>query len=332
MILVTGSTGLVGTHLLVALTQEHDVIRAIYRSKNTLQRVEEVFSFYFDDIQPYYSKIEWVQADITDTTTLDKVFEGITHVYHAAALVSFNPKDYKLMRKINIEGTANIVNFSIDAKVKKLCYVSSIAAVAKNAKQELITEDGDWTVEANNYGYAITKYGAEMEVWRGTQEGLDAVIVNPGIILGSGCWNTSSGKIFTNIKKGLRFYTEGVTGYIGVKDVVKSMVQLMESTIKNERYILVSENKSLKSILFQIADAMGKKRPTIKVSKTMSEIAWRLLSIVKLVGVQPTLTKQTAKSIHNQYYFSSKKIKEAIGIHLQPIDSVIQEVCKNYRN
>ncbi len=332
MILVTGSTGLVGTHLLAALTQEHNVIRAIYRSKNTLQRVEEVFSFYFDDIQPYYSKIEWIQADITDTTTLDKVFEGVTHVYHAAALVSFNPKDYKLMRKINIEGTANIVNFSIDAKVKRLCYVSSIAAVAKNAKQELITEDGDWTVEANNYGYAITKYGAEMEVWRGTQEGLDAVIVNPGIILGSGCWDTSSGKVFTNVKKGLRFYTEGVTGYIDVKDVVKSMVQLMNSTIKNERYILVSENKSLKSILFQIADVMGKKRPTIKVSKTMSEIAWRLLSVVKLVGVQPTLTKQTAKSIHNQYYFSSEKIKEAIGINFQPIDSVIEEVCKNYRN
>lgn len=332
MILVTGSTGLVGTHLLASLTQKNDAIRAIYRSEKTLDRVKEVFSYYFDDIHPYYSKIEWLKADINDITTLNKVFEGVTYVYHAAALVSFNPKDYKLMRQINIKGTSNIVNYCIEAKVKKLCYVSSIAAVAKNSKQELINESGDWMVENNNYGYAITKYGAEMEVWRGTQEGLDAVIVNPGIILGSGCWDTSSGKIFTNVKKGLRFYTEGITGYIGVKDVVSSMIQLMDSKIINERFILVSENKSLKDILFQIADELGKKRPIFKVSKTLSEIAWRVLSVGKLFGLQPTLTKQTAKSIHNQYYFSNKKIKDALGIKFVPINDVIKEVSGDLKN
>jgi nucleoside-diphosphate-sugar epimerase len=331
MILVTGGTGLVGTHLLASLTQKHDVIRATYRSKNTLKLVEEVFTFYFDDIQQYYSKIEWIEADITDVTSLEKVFQGVEFVYHVAALVSFNPKDYHTMRKINIDGTANIVNFSIEANVKKICFVSSIAAIDKVAKNGLIDETGDWTVEGNNYGYAITKYGAEMEVWRGTQEGLDAVIVNPGIILGSGCWNTSSGQIFTNVSKGLKFYTEGITGYVGVKDVVKSMTQLMESTIKNERFIFVSENKSMKTILFKVADELGKKRPTIKVSKVLSEIVWRVLSIVKLVGVQPTLTKQTAKSIHNKFYFSNTKVKKAIGIEFESIDEIISEACKNLR-
>jgi len=332
MILVTGGTGLVGAHLLASLVQKHDKIRAIKRKNSNLDAVKEVFSFYFDDVASQFSKIEWIVADITDVTTLDLIFKEITHVYHVAALVSFDKKDYHNMRKINIEGTANIVNFSITNKVKKLCFVSSIAAIDKTPKNGLIDETGDWAVEANNYGYAITKYGAEMEVWRGTQEGLDAVIVNPGIILGSGCWTTSSGKIIGKVAKGLPFYTEGVTGYVGVKDVVKSMVDLMESSIKNERYISVAENRSLKDVLFKIADALGKKRPSIKVTTLLAEIAWRILYIpAKLTGKEPVLTKQTAKSIHNKYYFSNEKIKQAIGLEFEPIDKVIKELCDNYK-
>jgi dihydroflavonol-4-reductase len=331
MILVTGGTGLVGTHLLASLTQKHQKIRAIYRKSSNIEAVKQVFSYYFKDVSTQFLKIQWVEADIRDVTSLENIFQDVDYVYHVAALVSFNPKDYHAMRKINIEGTANVVNFSIAENVKKICFVSSIAAIDKAPKNCVIDEIGDWTVEGNNYGYAISKYGAEMEVWRGTQEGLDAVIVNPGIILGSGCWNTSSGKIFTNVSKGLKFYTEGVTGYVGVKDVVKSMTQLMNSDIKNERFILVSENKSLKDILFKVADELGKKRPTIKVTKLLSEIAWRILSVAKLIGIQPTLTKQTASSIHNKFYFSNAKIKEAVGIEFEPIDEVIKEACDNFK-
>lgn len=332
MILITGGTGLVGTHLLASLVQNHDKIRAIHRKSSNLDAVKEVFTFYFDDVTSQFSKIEWIEADITDTTSLENAFEDVTYVYHVAALVSFNPKEYHSMRTINIDGTANIVNFSITQKVKKLCFVSSIAAIDKTHKNGLIDETGDWTVEANNYGYAITKYGAEMEVWRGTQEGLDAVIVNPGIILGSGCWNTSSGKIFNEVDKGLKFYTEGVTGYVSVKDVVKSMVNLMESNVVNERYILVAENWSLKDILFHIADVFGKKKPKIKVTTLLAQITWRLLYIPsKLFGTEAKLTKQTAKSIHNKYHFSNEKIKKAIGIEFEPIDEVIEEVCGNFK-
>ena len=332
MILVTGGTGLVGTHLLASLVQKHDKIRAIKRKNSNLDAVKEVFSFYFDDVDSQFSKIDWIVADITDVTSLEKAFEGITYIYHVAALVSFDKKDYHNMRKINIGGTSNIVNFSIANNIKKLCFVSSIAAIDKTSKNGKIDETGDWTVEANNYGYAITKHGAEMEVWRGTQEGLDAVIVNPGIILGSGCWTTSSGKIIGKVAKGLPFYTEGVTGYVGVKDVVKSMIKLMESNIKNERYILVAENRSLKDILFRIADALDKKRPSIKVTTLLAQIAWRVLYIPsKITGKEPVLTKQTAKSIHNKYYFLNEKIKQAIGIKFEPIDKVIKEVCANYK-
>ena len=331
MILVTGGTGLVGAHLLVSLTQQHNKIRAMRRKSSNLDAVKNVFSYYYDDIAPFYDKIEWVEGDIIDVNSLEKAFKEITHVYHVAAIVSFNPKDYWKMRKTNIEGTANVVNFSLTHNVKKLCFVSSIAAVDKTAKNGFIDETGDWNVETNNYGYAITKHGAETEVWRGTQEGLDAVIVNPGVILGSGSWGTSSGQIFSKVHDGLKFYTEGTTGYVGVKDVVKSMVLLMESEIKNERYILVAENLRLKDVLFKIAEVFGKKRPSIKVTKTLSEIAWRVLSIVKVFRIQPRLTKQTASSIHNQYYFSNEKIKKAIGIEFEPMSKTIQESCKDYK-
>lgn len=186
MILVTGGTGLVGAHLLAALSKEHNTIRATHRGNSNLDAVKKVFSYYFDDITPYFSKIEWVEANIIDTTSLEPAFVNVEYVYHCAAMISMNPKAYRAMRKANIDGTANVVNFSIAQNVKKFCYVSSIAAVGRPMNGGLIDESCEWNIETSNYGYAITKYGAEMEVWRGTQEGLDAVIVNPGIILGAG--------------------------------------------------------------------------------------------------------------------------------------------------
>jgi len=166
MILVTGGTGLVGAHLLYYLLLENDKVKAIHRKNSDLQAVKKVFSYYTKDFEAVFQKIEWVEADITDVYLLEKAFENITKVYHAAALVSFNPKDYKTMRKVNIEGTSNIVNLCIDKKVKKLCFVSSIATIDKTIKNNNIDEECEWNTETNNYGYAITKYGAEMEVWR----------------------------------------------------------------------------------------------------------------------------------------------------------------------
>ena len=333
MILVTGGTGLVGAHLLVQLTQNNDKIRAIHRKNSNLKSVEKVFSYYFDDILPFYSKIEWVEADITDTPSLESVFIGITHVYHSAAMVSFHPNKYREMRKINIEGTANIVNFSIAAGVKKFCHVSSIAAVGKPINNQIIDESTEWAVETSNYGYAITKYGAEMEVWRGSQEGLDVVIVNPGIILGEGFWNAGSGQFFSKVKKGMLFYTEGITGYVDVQDVVKSMIALMENSVKNERYILISENRSFKSIFSEIAVVFGVKTPSIKVTKLMSSIGWRVATLISgLTGKEPILTKHSAISIHNKHTISNTKIKNEIGIQFNSINETIARVCKSFNN
>ncbi len=331
MILVTGGTGLVGAHLLYQLSLENDTIRAIFRKNSNLEAVKIVFSYFSEDFENLFKKIEWVEADITDVVALDKAFKNITEVYHSAALVSFNPKDYHKMRKINIEGTANIVNFSIENAIKKLCFVSSIAAVGKSLNTDFITETNEWDIEKSNYGYAISKYGAEIEVWRASQEGVPVVIVNPGVILGAGFWNTGSGKIFSKIYNGFNLYTKGITGYVSVNDVVKAMVLLMKSEVKNERFILVAENKSYQEIFNEIALKFNKKKPTRKVTTLMSEIGWRLEKVKSfLTNKPPLLTKHSSKSIHQKRYFSSEKIEKTLDFKFEPVSKSIHSICKLY--
>ncbi|MFD1292955.1 SDR family oxidoreductase [Lutibacter holmesii] len=333
MILVTGGTGLVGAHLLYHLSLENETIKAIHRSTSNLEAVKNVFSYYTEAYEQLFQKIEWIEADITDVFALELAFKNVTKVYHCAALISFHEKDYRAMRKINIDGTANIVNFCIEKNVSKLCFVSSIAAVGKALPDTLINEDAEWDIEKSNYGYAITKYGAEMEVWRASQEGIPVVIVNPGVILGPGFWNSGSGQLFKNIFNGFKFYTEGVTGYVAVNDVVKAMLQLMNSTIKNERFILVAENKSFKNVFDVIAENFDKKPPTIKVSKFMSAIGWRFEKVKYwFTRKRPLLSKQSAESMHAQRFYSSEKLEKALNFKFEPIAKTIALVCTAYKN
>ncbi|QTD36540.1 SDR family oxidoreductase [Polaribacter batillariae] len=330
MILVTGGTGLVGAHLLYHLVKSDEKIRAIYRSKEKIDAVKKVFSYYSNDAT-LIAKIEWFKADITEVPTMIPAFVGVKKVYHCAAFISFNPKDYREMRKVNIHGTAIIVNLSIDAKVDKLCFVGSIASVGDAVNGGLITEENEWNKEADNSGYSITKFGAEMEVWRASQENVKVAIVNPGVILGSGFWDTGSGKLFTQIYNGFKYYTEGVTGFVGVQDVVKAMILYMNSNVKNERFILVSENKSFKEIFFLIADAFGKKRPSKKVKPWQTVIFWRFSAFVsKITGVAPLLSKYSARSAHSVSKYSSEKFKKTFNFQFEKIENVIINVSKNY--
>ena len=331
MILVTGGTGLVGAHLLYQLSLTEDKIRAIHRKNSNLKAVEHVFSYYTKDYQNQFQKIEWIEGDITDVPSLKKAFIGITKVYHCAAIVSFDKKDYQQMRKVNIEGTANMVNFALANNVVKFCHVSSIATMEKSVDNKLIDETNEWNTETNNYGYAITKYGAEMEVWRATQEGLDVVIVNPGVILGAGFWQNGPGELFTKFYHEFKFYTEGTTGFVAVKDVVKAMLHLMKSNITNERFILVSQNYSFKDVFFKMADAFSKKRPSILVGKTLSTIAWRLESIKSFItGKSPMITKHSASASLSTYRYTSAKIKKAIDFKFESLDDTIKDVCQDF--
>lgn len=323
-ILVTGSTGLVGSHLLMLLTEQYSKVTAIYRDEARIAKVKHVFSYY--DKQDLYEKINWVKADILDIPALELVFHGIDQVYHCAAKVSFTESDAAMMRKVNIEGTANVVNMSLSKGVKKLCYVSSIATLDKNPKSDLITEENEWNPENNNYDYAITKYGGEMEVWRASQEGLPVIIVNPGVIIGPGFWKENTGRFFSNAAMNYPFYTEGMTGFTGVNDVARAMLKLMESEVKNQQYIVVAENKTYREVLTAIAKSINAKVPHIEVNTFLAGLAWRFAKIGSLfTGKKPLITKQTAKSSLSITRYSSGKIQETLHFSFTSIGKVITE-------
>jgi nucleoside-diphosphate-sugar epimerase len=333
MILVTGGTGLVGSHLLYRLVCKGETIRAIYRREKTLKRVEHVFSYFTDNAESLFKTIEWVKADINDIPRLQIAFKGVTHVYHCAAFVSFEPDKYHQLRKINIEGTANIVNLSVSHAVKKLCYVSSIAAIGHSEiPEKLINEETAWNPEADNNVYAITKYGAELEVWRSSQEGIDVVVVNPGIILGAGYWNGGgSGNLFKKVHDGMRYYVKGVVGYVDVFDVVDVMTQLMNSNIKNQKFILVSENLSFKTFQNKVAKALKVEPPKREAKPWLLNLAWRIDWLRhKLIGARRSISKQTAKSVVSISKYDNSKLKNTLNFEFKSIDTSVKEISELY--
>ncbi|REG90775.1 NAD-dependent epimerase/dehydratase family protein [Flavobacterium aquicola] len=326
MVLVTGGTGLVGAHLLIHLTEKGEQVRAIYRNLDNIQKTKSLFSLYKK--ASLFELIEWTQADILDIPSLENAFQGIDKVYHCAAMISFDPKDENLVRKTNIEGTANIVNFCLNYNIQKLCHVSSIAALGDLAAHEsIITEETEWNPEKLHSDYAISKYGAEMEIWRGQQEGLKVVIVNPGVIIGPGFWNQGSGEIFAKVKKGLPFYTKGSTGFTAVIDVVNILYQLMESDIHGERYTLISQNILFQDFLFAVADALKVRRPkyhaTPLIINSLSNLEWITSN---LFGKKRQLSKATARSSYSTDLYSNEKTKNALNFTFTDVYDYIKEI------
>ncbi|MGG7036578.1 MAG: NAD-dependent epimerase/dehydratase family protein [Flavobacterium sp.] len=326
MILVTGGTGLVGAHLLLHLTENEGHIRSIYRTPDSIEKTKSLFRLY--QKENFFSKIEWIQGDVTDIPSLENAFENIDYVYHCAGLISYDPNDEYLLRKTNIEGTANIVNFCIDYNVKKLCHVSSIAALGDLAPHEKqITEETEWNPEASHSDYAISKYGAEMEVWRGQQEGLNVIIVNPGVIFGAGFWNQGSGLFFSKVKNGFSFYTNGKAGFVSVTDVAKIMIRLMNSKSAGERFTLIAENSGFKDVIFNIAKKLNVKKPPIEARPWMLGIAWRLDWLKSAVfRSSRELSKNSSRSLLNQDIYSNRKIKDELNYEFQNVASVIDEI------
>ncbi|WP_026914073.1 NAD-dependent epimerase/dehydratase family protein [Christiangramia portivictoriae] len=334
MILVTGGTGLVGAHLLYELLRNGQKVRAIHRSNSDLKKVLQVFSFYTEakEAKQLFYQIEWKVADLNNIPELTEAFEGVTQVYHSAALVSFDPAQEQELRKVNIEGTANIVNLCISANIEKLCFVSSIAALGNMTNADKIDETGKWNPEGKHNDYAISKYGAEIEVWRGTQEGVNAIIVNPGVIIGPGFWNSGSGKIFKKVDSGLSYYVPKITGFVGVQDVVKSMMLLMTSEKVNEQYILVSENISFKTVFDWTAEAFKKPKPSRKLQKWMIALGWFFQKTGSLFGFERSLTYQSIKSLHEETFYDNSKITKEMNYKFEPMEKVVKRTAGYYRN
>ena len=328
MVLVTGGTGLVGAHLLLHLVENGESVRAIYRKVETIQKTKSLFLLYKKEV--LFEKIDWIQADITDVPSLEIAFENVEYVYHCAALISFDPKNEDLIRKTNIEGTANIVNFCIVKNVKKLCFVSSIAALGDLKENEkIITEETEWNPEKPHCDYAISKYGAEMEIWRGQQEGLNSVIVNPGVILGPRIWEQGSGILFKKIQSGLPFYTKGTMGFIAATDVVKVMIQLMKSEVTSQRFTLITQNILFQDLFNSIADAMKVKRPSIYISPILLSFLWRIDWFISAVfGTKRNLDRATAIASYSKNLYSNEKIISTLETEFLDIYQYIKEISK----
>ncbi len=329
MILVTGGTGLVGSHLLLELTGKHNLVRAIHRPESNLRQVYDIFSLYLENPEERYNRIEWVAGDITDIDSIFEVLNDIEYVYHTAADVSFIPGERIRLMDNNVGGTANVVNACLEKNIKKLCFVSSTSALGDSPKEENITEDILWTYSKERSLYSISKFNSEMEVWRGIAEGLNAVIVNPSIIIGPGDWNRSSSYLFTAVWRGMKFYTKGITGYVDIRDVIQAMTLLMEGDFQGERYTVSAENLSFQAVLSMMASCLGKKPPGIHATPFLTSLGWRadwLLS--KISGKKRMITRDTAISARRKARFSNQKISEATGMKFKPVQKSIEETAK----
>lgn len=317
-ILVTGGAGLVGNELLHQLLQQGYSVTAIHNST---------------PIRIVHPNLKTVQCNILDVTKLYEVMQGITCVHHCAAIVSFEAKEKYRLLKINIEGTANVVNACLDAGVKKIIHVSSVSALGRIREGQLINEEMNWTEETSNSIYGKSKYLGEMEVWRGTGEGLQAVSVCPSLILGGDNWNDGSSAVFKSAWNEFKWYTEGGGGFVDVRDVAKIMILLMNSEITNERFIVSAENLSYRHVFNSIAKCFNKKPPYKKVTPFMTEIVWRLEALkAALTGKKSLLTKETAQTALTTVRFDNSKILKALpSFQFIPIAETIEYTCNSLK-
>lgn len=331
MIFVTGGTGLIGSHLLYELLLKGETVRALKRPKSNIDQVKKVFSYYTEKADELFSKIIWVEGDVLDIPSLELAMENCEQVYHCAALVSFDKKEMALMKKINVEGTANMVNVAAHLGIKKFCFVSSVAAIGRKKHSTEVFEHLKWDNDPKSSAYSLSKQNAEREVWRATAEGLNSIIVNPSIVIGPGEWDKSSTRMIDQSWKGINWYTEGITGFVDVRDVVNVMIKLMESEIKNERFIISAEDLSFKKFFELSHQELGKKAPTKKAGKYLLEAIWRIEKLKsKLFGSNPKITRESARAAYQEWYFSNEKIKSQLHIEFIPVAQSIKDTCRIY--
>lgn len=321
-ILVTGGTGFLGSYIIKELIEKGYNVRAIRRGHKLPSWIDTSIT----------DKVEWIEADILDVVSLEEAMEGVEKVIHSAAIVSFHNKDKEKMNQVNVDGTANVVNIALEKNVKRLIHISSVAALGRTAGGGHVNEEKKWEESKVNTHYARSKYKAELEVWRGIAEGLEAVILNPSTILGYGDWHSSSCTIFKNIYEEFKWYAPGINGFVDVEDVARAAVLLLESDITEQRYIVNSENWPFKKLMDSIAENFNKTKPKKESSPSLIAIAWRLEKIKSIfTGKKPLLTKESARVALSKTYFENDKILAALpGFSFTPLEESIKKACKKY--
>ena len=327
MILVTGATGLVGAHLCLTLLKQNQKVVALYRREKKRAALKDFF-ISRNEIT-LFEKIQWREADLCDLPALTKAFEDITQVYHCAAYISMAYYKRNQLQEVNQQGTAYIANLSIENKIKKLVYVSSIAALGSQTTKNIITEDTPWNPAVEKTPYAYSKYGAELEIWRASQEGVPVAIVNPGVILGDSMPRNPIDQLIHQIEKGLSFYPTGKTGYVAVEDVVEVMVKLMSSSIENQRFILVAENWSYQKFTQYVAKKMNKKIPSKVLHPIYLKTAWFFESLASALGLRKKfLSKALIKSLSDQNEIDGSRIEKNINFSYRKIGPYLDSIFK----
>lgn len=278
------------------------------------------------------NKVEWVEGDILDIISLEDAMQGIDTFIHSAAVVSFGAADRKKMYKVNIEGTANVVNVALETGIKKLIYISSVAALGRKKDSSVVDESAKWEDNSSNTHYSITKQKAEIEVWRGFAEGLEGVVLNPATILGYGNWNDGSSAMFKSAYNEFGWYTNGINGFTDVEDVAKATVELMKTEITEERFIVCNDNWSFKKLFDTMADGFGKKKPRREATPFLGAIAWRIEKLKSFfTGEKPLVTKESAKIANTETIFDGSKLLKALpGFTYTPLETSISNACKKY--
>lgn len=326
---VTGGTGLVGSHLLFELTSNDEPIKALYRSEARQHLVRAIFKHYdLKNWESRFHKIEWVKGDILDITEMNTLITQGMKVYHCAAMVSFDDKFFNQMMHVNRDGTENIVNACLANNAKKLCYVSSTAAIGGEG-EKVISEDTKWKNTPSTTGYSISKYCAEREVWRGTEEGLNAVIINPCVVFGAGSWNESSLTIFDTLKKGQSYYPPGSNATVDARDVANAMSLLMESDIQSERFLCIGSNQSFKDLMTEIAQQLGVKTPSKEAKRWQVNLARRILGVISFfTRKRPRINNDTVGNLFGVKYYEVGKIKNAIDINFRPLSEQVKNAIE----
>lgn len=332
MDLVTGGTGIVGAHVLLELTMAGKPVRALVRPNSDRKILTHIFKHYQPEkFTGLLGGVNWIEGDLNSPGSLENAMEGVTNVYHAAAMVSFDPRDADTMQKVNVEGTANVVNAGLEKGVKRLCFVSSIAAIGEAPGHIDRDETLPWTADGYTSAYALSKYDAELEIFRGIAEGLDAVIVNPCMIIGPGAPGKSTMSLIERLRKGSRFYPPGSNAYVDARDVAQCMIKLIDKAPTGERYLLVGENLRYKEFFTQFSKANSKPAPTQELKPWMLAVAWRAERVrTFFTRTRPMITKATVHSSMIERRYSNAKVVGLTGHQFLPIKAAVENVVRYF--
>lgn len=318
MIFVTGANGLIGSFIVRRLIEEKFPIRCLKRQNSDLKLAKD-----------FVDKVEWVDGDLNDVLFLEKSLKGISSVVHCAGMISFASSKYEEMLKVNTEGTRNMVNASLEAGVRRFCHVSSVAALGRKKNVSLIDESSIWEESTYNSGYGKTKYLAELEAWRGFEEGLKGFIINPSIVFGPGDWNKGSTKIFKYVWDENLFYPQGKVNFVDVRDISNIVCQLLQSEITKERFILNGGSIDYQYLLNKIAENFNKRKPKFKTNALLSYTAVCIEGLKGLLTKkEPLLTRETVKMSSNVFNYDNSKIKHSLNYNFRTIDDTISWVTK----